>query len=368
MKFRAAVLHAAGRPLSIEQIELPALQPGDVLVRVRAAGICHTDVELASGALTRPLPIVPGHEAAGTVEAVGGAVTRVKPGDRVVCSWNPSCGHCFYCEDGLPILCEPIARHQPQGLLPDGLVRMYLPGGKPLRQFMTVSAHAEYCVVPEAGAVVVPDAIPFDRACLLGCGVATGFGAVTRTAPVSYGSNVLVVGCGAIGLSVIQAASLRRPARVIALDLDAARLAQARLFGATDLIESGDDAAAAVKALTSGRGADFSFEAAGSQAAMRIAVEAARPGGQIVLLGKVPLHQDVAFRWSSLTGEKRLMRSSYGGAKPHRDFALLAQAYLDGALKLDELITERLSLDDINAGYAAVKEGRAIRSVVMFDD
>lgn len=367
MKFRAAVLHATGQPLSIEQVELRTLQPGDVLVRIRAAGICHTDIELASGALGRPLPIVPGHEGAGIVEAVGSVVTRVKPGDRVVCSWNPSCGHCFYCEEGLPILCEPIAHHQPRGFLPDGIARLYL-GGAPLRQFMTVAAHAEYCVVPEAGAVLVPEAIPFDRACLIGCGVATGFGAVTRAAPVTYGSNVMVVGCGAIGLSVIQSASLRGPARVIAVDRDPKRLAQARLFGATDLIEASSDAAAAVKALTSGRGADFSFEAAGNEAAMRFAVEAARPGGHVLLLGKVPANQDVAFRWATLTGEKRLMRSSYGGVRPHRDFALLAQAYLDGSLKLDELISERLPLEAINDGYAAIEQGRSIRSVITFDD
>lgn len=365
MKFRAAVLHQVGQPLEIEEVELRELHAGDVLVRVGAAGICHTDVELARGALARPLPMVPGHEAAGTVEAVGSAVTRVKPGDRVVCSWNPNCGHCFYCEEGLPILCEPIARHQPRGLPPDGRPRLYL-RGEPLLQFMNVASHAEYCIVPEAGAVTIPPEVPFDRACLIGCGVATGFGAVTRACAVTYGSNVLVVGCGAIGLNVIQAASLRRPARVIAVERDAHRLEQARLFGATDLIPADGDALEAVKALTGGRGADFSFEAAGSEAAMRFTLEATRPGGHVLLLGKVPANQDVAFRWATLTGEKRLMRSSYGGARPQRDFGLLAQAYLDGTLKLDELISERLPLQEVNAAYAAVEQGRSIRSVITF--
>jgi S-(hydroxymethyl)glutathione dehydrogenase/alcohol dehydrogenase len=309
--------------------------------------------------------MVPGHEAAGTVEAVGSAVTRVKPGDRVVCSWNPNCGHCFYCEEGLPILCEPIARHQPRGLLPDGLPRLYL-RGEPLLQFMNVACHAEYCVVPEAGAVAVPPELPFDRACLIGCGVATGFGAVTRASTVTYGSNVLVVGCGAIGLNVIQSAVLRQPARVIAVERDPHRLEQARLFGATDVIAADGNALEAVKALTGGRGADFSFEAAGHESAMRFTVEATRPGGQVLLLGKVPANQDVAFRWATLTGEKRLMRSSYGGARPQRDFGLIARAYLEGTLKLDELISERLPLQEINAGYAAVEEGRSVRSVITF--
>jgi S-(hydroxymethyl)glutathione dehydrogenase/alcohol dehydrogenase len=184
---------------------------------------------------------------------------------------------------------------------------------------------------------------------------------------VTYGSNVVVVGCGAIGLSVIQSASLRGPARVIAVDRDPKRLAQARLFGATDLVEASSDALASVRALTAGRGADFSFEAAGNEAAMRFAVEAARPGGHVLLLGKVQADQDVAFRWASLTGEKQLKRSSYGGVRPDRDFTLLAQAYLDGSLKLDELISERLPLEAINDGYVSIEQGRSIRSVITFD-
>lgn len=365
MKFRAAVLHRAGEPLQVEEVELRGLRPGDVLVRVGAAGICHTDVELAAGALPRPLPIVPGHEAAGTVEAVGDGVSQLALGQRVVCSWNPSCGHCFFCEEGQPILCEPIARNQPKGLLPDGVPRLFL-RGEPLSQFMNVSAHAEYCVVPEAGAVPIPDGIPFDLACLIGCGVATGFGAVTRAASVTQGSNVLVVGCGAIGLNVIQSARMRSPARVIAVERDPQRLAQARLFGATDLVVAGDGALAMVRNLTQGRGADFAFEAAGSEPAMRFTLEATRPGGQVLLLGKVAANDDVRFRWGSLTGEKRLLRSSYGGARPHRDFALLAQAYLGGTLKLEELVTERLPLESVNAGFDAVREGRSIRSVITF--
>jgi S-(hydroxymethyl)glutathione dehydrogenase/alcohol dehydrogenase len=367
MKFRAAVLHEAGKPLAIEEVEVPSLAPQDVLVRVMATGLCHTDLELARGSLARPLPMIPGHEAAGIVDAVGSQVTRVKPGDHVICSWNPSCGHCFYCEEGLPILCEPIGQHQPRGLLTDGKPRIFL-NGEPVGHFMMISSHAEYCVVPEAGAVPVTKEIPFDRACLIGCAVATGFAAATRIAPVTFGSSVLVVGCGAIGLNVIQSAALARPARIIAVDLDDAKLAQAKGFGATDTINpANDDALSAVRELTSGRGADFAYEAAGNEKAMQFTLEAARPGAHVVLLGKVPVNQQVSFRWSTLVGEKNIIRSSYGGARPHRDFPLLAQAYLDGALKLDELISQRIRLEQINDGYAAIEQGRAIRSVVVFD-
>lgn len=366
MKFRAAVLHEVGRPVAIEQVEIAALGDGDVLVRMGATGLCHTDLEVTQGSLQRPLPIVLGHEGAGVVESVGRDVTHVRPGDPVVLSWNPSCGHCFYCDDGQPILCEPINRHHLAGHLADGKSRLML-GGRPINHFLMVSSHAEYCVVPEAGAVRVPKEIPFDRACLIGCAVMTGFGAATHVAPVTFGSSVVVVGCGAVGLSVVQAAAMRNAGRVIAVDLDERKLASARVFGATDTVDaSAADALERIRDMTSGRGADFSFEAAGNPKAMRFAMEATRPAGHVVLLGKVPPNDDVAFRWGSIMGEKRIVRSSYGGARPHRDFPALAQAYLDGRLKLDELVSRRIRLDDINAGYAALAGGEVLRAVVVF--
>ena len=366
MKFRAAVLHEIGRPLTIEDVELAQLGEGNVLVRVRATGLCHTDLEVTQGSLARPLPTVLGHEAAGVVEDVGARVTRVRAGDHVVCSWNPSCGQCFYCEDGKPILCEAVGRHYPNGRLLDGTAPLRL-NGAPLNHFMMISSHAEYCVVPEAGAVKVPRAIAFDRACLIGCAVMTGFGAATNIAPVAFGSSVLVVGCGGVGLNVVQAAALREAARVIAVDLDERKLESARAFGATDLVNPRrEDALDLVREMTGGRGADFAFEAAGNANAMRLAVEATRPGGDVVLLGKVPVNEEVAFRWGSLMGEKRITRSSYGGARPHRDFPALAQSYLDGRLKLDELISQRIALEDVNDAYAALAAGAALRSVIVF--
>jgi S-(hydroxymethyl)glutathione dehydrogenase/alcohol dehydrogenase len=233
---------------------------------------------------------------------------------------------------------------------------------------MMVSSHAEYCVLPEAGAVKVPKEIPFDRACLIGCAVMTGFGAATNIAPVTQGSTAVVIGCGGVGLSAMQGAASRGAAQVIAIDLDDRKLGAARVFGANMTLNPGrDDAIAMVRAVTKGRGADFCFEAAGNEKAMRLAMEVTRPGGDVVLLGKVPVNDDVKFRWGSLMGEKRITRSSYGGARPHRDFPALAQAYLDGKLKLDELITQRIPLDRINDGYGALERGEVLRSVVVFD-
>ncbi|BBK42070.1 alcohol dehydrogenase [Allostella vacuolata] len=364
MEFRAAVLHRTNQPMSVETVRMTGLRPTDVLVRIRASGLCHTDLEVIQGQLAYPLPIVLGHEGAGVVEAVGTDVSLVKPGDHVVCSWNPSCGHCYYCDRGEPILCEPYSYHQPRGHLLDGASRMTV-GGQKLHHFSVVSSHAEYCVVPETGAIAVPKEIPFDRACLIGCGVMTGVGGASRVARIAAGANVAVLGCGAVGLNAIQGARLQSAERIIAIDRDPARLAMATEFGATDLIRADEeDVVARVKALTGGRGADCVLESAGHVDAYRLSPEITRPGGDLVWLGKVNVDRDVAFRWGSLMGEKRITRSSYGGARPRRDFPWLARLYLDGRLKLDELITMRLSLDQINDGFAAMIRGETVRAVV----
>ncbi len=368
MKFKAAVLHRPRQPIAIETVEFGELQPGDALVKIRAAGLCHTDLEVIEGQLVYPMPIVLGHEAAGTVEAVGGDVTGLKPGDPVVLSWNPHCGHCFYCEQDQPILCETYLRLGPQGVQFDGTTRLSL-AGAPVHHLMFMGAFAEYCVVPADCAVKVPQAIPFDCACLIGCGVMTGVGAATRIAKLGYGASAVVIGCGAVGLSAVQGARLAGAGRIIAVDIDARKLDLARRVGATDAVDAvADDALAAIRGLTGGRGADYVFEAAGNARTFRLSAEAVRPGGQIVWLGKVNVNDDVAFRWGALMGEKRIVRSSYGGARPQRDFPLLAQAYLDGALRLDELVSRRIGLDEINDGFAALKRGDVVRAVVTFDD
>jgi S-(hydroxymethyl)glutathione dehydrogenase / alcohol dehydrogenase len=366
MKFRAAVLERVNAPLAVRTLEMAPLAPRDVLVRMRASGLCHTDLEVIQGTLAYPLPIVLGHEGAGVVEDIGSEVTRVARGDHVVCSWNPHCGHCFYCERGQSILCEPFTRNQPRGLLLDGTSRMTL-DGQPVHHYSVTSTHAEYSVVPESGAIPVPREIAFDRACIIGCGVMTGVGAVVRKARVAAGSSVAVIGCGAVGLNAIQGARLVDAARIIALDVGASKLERARAFGATDGVDAAHpDAAEQVRALTGGRGADYVFEAAGREDAFRLALEAVRPGGDVVWLGKVGVSEEVAFRWGSLMGEKRIVRSSYGDAVPRRDFPWIAHEYLRGRLMLDELITDRIGLEGINAGFSALARGAGIRTVIVF--
>jgi S-(hydroxymethyl)glutathione dehydrogenase/alcohol dehydrogenase len=366
MEFNAAVLHEVGKPLVIERVTMTGLRRGDVLVRLRASGLCHTDLEVIQGSLAYPMPIVLGHEGAGVVEAVGEGVTHVAAGDHVVCSWNPHCGHCFYCERNLPILCEPFIRHQPQGKLLDGESRYRL-GGKPLHHFSVVSSHAEYCVVPESGAIRVPKEIPFDRACLIGCGVMTGVGAVARLAKVEAGASVAIIGCGAVGLNAVQGAVIQRAAAIFAVDTDPAKLAMAKAFGATHALQAGPEALAAIKAGTAGRGADYVFECAGVDHTLQFMLDALRPGGQAVILGKTNVNKQVNLRWGSMMGERRIVRSSYGGARPRRDFPWLAQLYLEGKLKLDELITKRLRLEDINGGFDAMKRGELVRAVIQLD-
>src|SRR3954470_15223447 len=311
MRFRAAVLDRVNTPLSIDTLEMAPLQAGDVLVRLRATGLCHTDLEVMQGALAYPLPIVLGHEGAGVVEAVGSEVTQVHAGDHVICSWNPHCGHCFYCERDLPILCEPFTRHQPAGHMLDGGSRLSWRGAK-LHHFSVVSSHAEFSVVPEAGAIRIPREMPFDRACLIGCGVMTGVGAVSRLARVEAGSSVVIVGCGAVGLNAIQGAVLEQAATVVAIDRDPARLDLASRLGATHTLAADDAAIATVKDLTCGRGADYVFEAAGAEASLQLALEVTRPGGQTVILGKTEVNRKVGLRFGAMMGEKRITRSSYG--------------------------------------------------------
>ncbi len=367
MKFKAAVLNKINEPMTIDTLEMAPLSPTDVLVKVRASGLCHTDLEVIQGSLAYPLPIVLGHEGAGIVEAVGSDVTQVKVGDHVICSWNPHCGDCYYCERDQPILCEPFARNQPKGFLLDGRSRMKR-GTDQVHHYSVTSTHAEYTVVPESGAIAIPREIPFDRACIIGCGVMTGVGAAVRKAKVEAGASVVVIGCGAVGLNVLQGAKLTDAGRIIAVDVGQARLERAVQFGATHTIDgSAGDALDQIKALTNGRGADYVFEAAGNKNTFRFSVEAVRPGGQVVWLGKINVNEEVSFRWGSLMGEKRIVRSSYGEARPRRDFPWLAGEYLKGRLKLDELITNRIRLDQINDGFASLARGEGIRTVIMFD-
>ena len=367
MKFKAAVLHKSGQELVVEDIEAGPLKSGDVLIRLCASGLCHTDLEVIQGSIRYPMPIVLGHEGAGVVEAVGEGVTLVKPGDHVVCSWNPYCGHCFYCDQDKPILCEQFGATEPKGHLLDGTSRLTV-GGEKLHHYSVVSSHAQYCIVPQTGAIPVPKEISFDRACLIGCGVMTGVGAVTKVAQVSVGDSVVVIGCGTVGLNVLQGARLVGAELIIGVDVRPEKLKKALQFGATHTVNAAEeDAVEAVRALTQGRGADNSIEAGGNEKSFQLALEVARPGAKVVILGKTDFESFVSFRFGSLLGEKQITRSSYGGARPRQDFPLLARLYLDGKLMLDELIERRLDLSEINDGFTEMRAGSLLRAVVLLD-
>jgi S-(hydroxymethyl)glutathione dehydrogenase/alcohol dehydrogenase len=365
VNFNAAVLTHAGAALAIEQLHTANLGEADVLVRIVATALCHTDLEAVEGQLGAPFPLVPGHEAAGIVEWVGKSVRKRAVGDHVIISWNPHCNHCFYCDKHQPILCQQYRDNAARSMHFDGKPRLFL-GDQPVHQLMYAGTFAEMAVVTEDCAVAIPDDMPLDLACLIGCGVMTGVGAALNIAKVEAGSSASVIGCGAVGLSAIQGAKLAAAGIIIAIDRDPEKLALARTFGATHTLLANDDLVAAHAALTSGRGADYVFEAAGNQAAFRASMEIVRPGGQVVWLGKVPVNQEVAFRWGSLMGEKKIVRSSYGGTDPAKDFPFLVKAYQEGRLLLDEYVTSRIRLEGINTGLERLKEGLEIRSVIQF--
>jgi S-(hydroxymethyl)glutathione dehydrogenase/alcohol dehydrogenase len=365
MSFNAAVLTEAGHALAIERLTLGALGEHDVVVAVRATSLCHTDLEAVRGDLGVPLPFVPGHEAAGVVQWVGKAVTHLVVGDHVITSWNPHCNGCFFCMRQQSILCRQYRDHSAAAWHFDGHPRLFL-GEQPVRQLMYSGSFAELCVVTADCAVTIHKEMPFDRACLIGCGVMTGVGAVLNVAKVEAGSSVCVIGCGAVGLSAVQGARLAGAQRIIAVERDPLKLELAKTFGATDTLIADENLNDALAELTSGRGADYVFEAAGNPAAFRASLELVRVGGSVVWLGKLPAQQDMAFRWGTLMGEKRIVRASYGGAVPERDFPMLVDAYFNGTLLLDEYVTARISLADVNVGLDRLARGVDIRSVIEF--
>ncbi len=367
LTYKAAVLHAPGTRLAIETIVAADLAPTDVLVRIKAVGLCHTDLEVIDGSLRNPMPIILGHEASGVVEQTGSEAQGVAVGDHVVLSWNPHCGHCFYCDRDLPILCESYLGQAPLAVQFDGRSRARLTDGRELKHLMYLGALAEHCIVPAQQAIVVPKELPFEQGCLIGCGVMTGVGAALNIASIHYGDAVMVMGCGAVGLAAVQGARMAGAEIIMAVDLAPEKLNLALKLGATHAINGAvENVAEAARNLTSGRGADVVLEAAGNARAFRLTSEAARPGGEVIWLGKTDVTEDVAFRWGSLMQEKRIRRSSYGGARPRRDFPMLARAALDGRLNLADLITARISLEQVNEGFDALRRGKAIRSVVLF--
>lgn len=366
MKVRAAVLYAPGEHFSVEELDLQPPQPGEVLVRMRAAGVCHSDWHLVTGATRHPLPVVPGHEGAGVIAAVGAGVSRIRVGDQVALNWAPSCGSCFYCLNSRPSLCQTYVEPIWAGTMLDGTTR-FTKNGAPVYHFSALGCFAEQIVVPEVCCVPVPATVPPAVAALIGCAVTTGVGAVLNTAQVRPGSRVAVIGAGGVGLSVILGAQLAGAAQIIAVDAHEAKGDLALAFGATDFILNGPETAAAVRGLTEGRGADYVFEAVGLPALQEQALDLARPGGTVVLVGISPMGSGTNLPGAVLVRqEKTVMGSYYGTANTARDFPLYAELYLKGKLGLDRLVSRRYSLEQINAAYAEMLQGETARGIVEF--
>jgi len=363
---QAAVFRAPGVPFTVETLELSPPLAGEVQVRVRAVGVCHSDWHLMTGATSHPVPVVPGHEGAGVVEAVGPGVTTVKVGDHVALNWAPNCGHCFYCLHAKPSLCAEYLESIWAGVLLDGTTRLHL-NGEPVFHFSALAAFAERTVVPEACCVRMPEEVPFEIAAVIGCAVTTGVGSVLNTAKVAPGSSVAVLGAGGVGLSTIMAARLAGAYPVIAIDTSAEKLEFARSLGATHGFLSGPGLLAEVRNLCGGRGPDYAFEAVGIPALQEQCLELIRPGGVAVLSGISPMGSGTNLPGALITRqEKTVMGSYYGTSSSARDFPLYAQMYLSGQLPLDRLVTRRYPLEQINEAYADLIGGLPGRGVIVF--
>jgi alcohol dehydrogenase len=374
MKIKAAVLNKMGaeapyersKPLRIEDIELDDPGRGEVLVRMGAAGLCHSDLSVIDGNRPRPTPMVLGHEAAGTVEKLGPGVDDLKVGDHVVMVFVPSCGHCLTCAEGRPALCEPGAAANGAGTLLSGERRLHR-NGSDVHHHLGVSAFAEYATVSRRSLVKIDKELPLEEAALFGCAVLTGVGAVINTAKVSAGSTVAVIGLGGVGLSSLLGAIAVGASRVVAVDLSDEKLGLARQLGATDTFNpSSPDATDAIRAATNG-GVEFAFEMAGSVRAMDLAYKITRRGGTTVTAGLPPPSHTFALPQVNLVAEERTVKGSYiGTCVPTRDLPRYIALYRRGKLPVDRLMSGRLKLDEINVGFDRLHEGKAVRQVVVF--
>lgn len=352
---RAAVSFGAGQPVRIEDVEVRDPRAGEVKVALRAAGLCHSDVSVLDGTIPYPTPVVLGHEGAGIVAAVGPGVTSVKEGDTVLLSTLAHCGRCPACEVGKPTECRNAPSPREVG--------PFTVGGKPAFQFANTSTFTEYTVIREQSAIPIDARVPFDRACLIGCGVMTGYGAVVNRAKVEVGASMVVFGVGGIGLNCVQAGVLSGASKIIAVDVMPQKLEWARRFGATHTVNSAEqDAVTAVKDLTGG-GADYSFEAVGNIAVIKQALEALGPGGALTIVGVPKVGSSFDFVVQGLYQNKAILGCRYGTARPRRDFALLADLYLSGRLKIDELITSHYALDDFQRALDDLHHGHLARGV-----
>jgi len=358
---KAAVCREHGKPLVIEMLELDAPQTGEVKIKIAACAICHSDIIYMDGGWGGELPAVYGHEAAGVVEEIGPGVTSVKPGDHVVVTLIRSCGHCYHCAQGDQHICEtqfPLDANSP----------LHGDNDEMIVHGLRTGAFAEYVVVDTSQVVAIPDSIPLDSASLLACGVITGLGAVVNTARVESGSSVVVVGTGGVGLNSVQGASLAGARTIIAIDLSPGKLATAMEFGATHTINPNEeDAFSAISKLTQERGADYVFVAVGSTSAIEQSVDFARKGGTICIVGMPPSGAMAAFEGVDIANNaKKLIGSKMGSTRLQVDMPRLVELYQQGRLKLDELISNRYPLEQINEAVASVRQGEALRNVIIF--
>ena len=366
MQIRAAVLEEFGQPLSVQDVDLAEPREGEVLVKLHACGVCHTDMYSASGVDPSGYkPCVLGHEGAGVVDSVGPGVTSVKPGDHVVTLFSPQCGTCVNCRSGKTNICVAIREQQNQGYLPDGTTRLTRDGGE-LRHFMGCSTFAEATVMPEIALAKVSPEAPLEAACLFACGLTTGLGAAMERAQVEEGSTVVVFGLGMVGLGAVAGARLQGAERIIAVDLADERLEQARRHGATDAWKGGPDVVERVLEETGGYGADFTFEATGLVQVMRQAVESARMGwGVCCVTGVAGKGEtlDIVPRYL-ITGRK-VMGASFGGVKGRDQVPQLVDRYLAGDIDVDDFISHRITLDEVNKGFDLMHDQNGIRSVIQ---
>ena len=369
MKTLAAVAFEAGKPLEIVKVDLDGPREGEVLVEIKATGICHTDEFTLSGADPEGLfPAILGHEGAGIVQEVGPGVTSLKPGDHVIPLYTPECRQCEYCLNPKTNLCQAIRSTQGQGLMPDGTSRFSYKG-KPVFHYMGCSTFANHTVLPEIALAKVNPAAPFDKICYIGCGVTTGIGAVVNTAKVEPGSNVVVFGLGGIGLNVIQGARMVGASMIVGVDTNNSKKAWGEKFGMTHFVnpkEIGGDVVAHLVELTGG-GADYSFECIGNVDVMRAALECCHKGwGESIIIGVAGAGKEIATRPFQLVTGRVWRGTAFGGARGRTDVPRIVDWYMDGKIEIDPMITHTLSLDEINKGFDLMHAGESIRSVVVY--
>jgi len=369
MKTRAAVAWEAGKPLEIEMIDLDGPKVGEVLLRIIATGVCHTDAFTLSGDDPEGIfPAVLGHEGGAIVEEIGAGVSSLKPGDHVIPLYTPECGECNFCTSGKTNLCQAIRATQGQGLMPDGTSR-FSANGKTVYHYMGTSTFSEYTVLPEIAVAKINKEAPLEKVCLLGCGITTGIGAVLNTAQVEPGATVAVFGLGGVGLSAIQGATMAKAGRIIAIDINEDKFELATQLGATDTINptSYDDPIQDVIVELTGGGVDYSFECVGNVNLMRAALECCHKGwGESVIVGVAGAGQEISTRPFQLVTGRVWRGTAFGGCKGRSQLPGMVDQYMDGDIKIDEFISYTMPLDDINKAFELMHEGKSIRSIIHF--